>query len=228
MTQTIELYSSIECPFAYLAVHRLRQVWPEFAGRITIIWRALSLEYINRQVTPKPGNDFERSFLRQVDPSLPAQPWARPEWTWPGTFWPAAEALACAQAQSTKAAFELSWRLRYAFFWESRTISLRQEIFALARTLPAEILDFERFDADWDGGRYKSRVLSESQHGWHELKVDGSPTFVLPDGSQISSPATGEIDIDEEKGILRSYKPFDGDPLGAIREMLKQTGSMKS
>jgi predicted DsbA family dithiol-disulfide isomerase len=223
MHPVIELYSSIECPFAYLAVHRLRQVWPEFSGRVQIVWRALSLEYINRQVTPKPGNEFEREFLRQIEPSLPARPWPGPEWQWPATFWPAFEALACAQSQGPEAAFELSWALRYAFFQEGRCISLRHEIFDLAGSLADQgLLDRERFETDWDSGRYKTLVIAESQRGWHELKVEGSPTFVLPDGSQVSGPATGEIDIDEENGILRSYKPFAGNPLDTYRELLSR------
>src|SRR5512142_1588461 len=101
MIPTLEIYSSIECPFAYLAVYRLRKVWPEFAGKLQIAWRALALEYVNRRMTPKPGNVAEAIFIKErIEPGLPVQPWTRPEWQWPGTFWPAFEALACAQAQN--------------------------------------------------------------------------------------------------------------------------------
>lgn len=221
MAAMIEFYSSIECPFAYLAVYRLRQVLPEFNGRVHILWRALSLEYINRQVYPKPLREVEIDLLKQIDPGLPVQKWTAPEWKWPGTFWPAMEALACAQDQGFDAAFELSWRLRYAYFQEGRTISLRHEILDIAQPL-AEIglLDMGRFQSDWDSGRFKGSVLDDSQAGWHEKKVAGSPTFVFRDGRQITNPAVGEVDIDEENAVLRGYNPYSGDPLEFFRMVL--------
>jgi predicted DsbA family dithiol-disulfide isomerase len=218
---TIEIYSDIHCPWAYLAIYRLRQVWPEYAGRLRIVWRALSLEYINAQGTPKPVLDAEIDLLRQIEPRLPIARWPRPDWQWPVTFWPAFEALACAQAQSHDAAFAISWALRRGFFSQGRSPALRHELLALAREAAGEAaLDLGSFEADWDGGRYKAGVIAESRHGWHELKVAGSPTFVLPDGRQISNPAAGEADIDEEQGVVRGYTPYAGDPLGALREIL--------
>jgi hypothetical protein len=130
------------------------------------------------------------------------------------TFWPAFEALACAQAQSHVAGFAMSWALRHAFFAESRSPALRHELLAIAREVATQAdLDVERFEHDWDSGRYKASVIADSGRGWHELKVNGSPTFVLPDGRQVSGPASGEVDIDEERGVVRSYVPFVGDPL---------------
>ena len=219
---TIEIYSDIHCPWAYLAVYRLRQVWPEYAGNVQIIWRALSLEYINRQGTPKPVLDVEIDLMRErIEPSLPIRRWPRPEWQWPVTFWPAFEALACAQAQSHDAAFAMSWALRQAFFAGGRSPALRHELLEIAGQVADEAgLDLARFEEDWDSGRYKAGVIAESRRGWHELKVGGSPTFVLPDGRQISNPAAGEADIDEERGLVRSYTPFAGDALAVFRDLL--------
>lgn len=219
---TIEIYASMECPYAYLATYRLRQIWPEYAGRVQIVWRALSLEYINQASVSKPTHDAELLLFAQIEPALPMQPWARPEWQWPVTMWPAFEALACAQAQSHEAAFAMSWALRHAYFAESRNPALRHELLAVARQAAAEAeLDLARFEEDWDRGRYKNSVITESRRGWHELKVNGSATFVLPDGSQVTNPALGEIDFDEQNSILRSYTPYAGDPLAAFREMLE-------
>ena len=95
----IEIFSDIHCPWAYLAVYRLRQLWPEYAGRLEIGWRSLSLEYINRRGTPKPILDLETGFMKNIEPGLPVKAWSRPDWQWPVTFWPAFEALNCAQAQ---------------------------------------------------------------------------------------------------------------------------------
>jgi len=219
---TIEIYSDIQCPWTYLAVYRLRLVWPEYAGRVRLAWRALSLEYINGQGAPKPTLDAEIGLIAGIAPALPLQRWSRPDWQWPVTCWPGFEALACAQAQSDDAGFAMSWALRHAFFAQSGSPALRHELLALARAVAAETdLDLRRFESDWDHGRYKAGVIDDSRQGWHELKVKGSPTFVLPGGRQVSGPAGGEADIDEEQGVVRGYVPFEGDPLAVFRELLE-------
>jgi len=221
MTPTLELYSSIECPFAYLTIYRLRQVWPSFTDRMHVAWRALSLEYVNKVGNSRPLFEAEIKVIQQIEPSIPVQSWSQPEWNWPVTIWPAFEALACAQAQSSDAAFAMSWLLRYAYFAESRNIALRHELKAIAEQVAEETpLDVDRFVRDWDSGRYKQTVVSESHQGWHELRVGGSPTFVLPDGRQVSNPAIGDIDLDEENYVLRSYKPYEGNPISFIRDLL--------
>lgn len=219
---TIAIYSDIHCPWAYLATFRLRHVWPEYAGRLRLVWRALSLEYRNERETPKPTLDAEIGLIARIEPELPMRRWSRPDWQWPVTFWPAFEALACAQAQSHAAAFAMSWALRYAFFAEGRDPALRHELLAIAAEVSTQVeLDVARFEDDWDNGRYKASVLADSRRGWYDLKVGGSPTFVLPDGTQVSNPATGEADIDGERGVVRGYTPFEGDALAVFREMLE-------
>lgn len=220
---TLEIYSSIECPFAYAAIYRLRQVYPEYDSRVELVWRALSLEYVNKAMTPRPQIRAELEALRHIEPDLPLQHWVRPDWEWPSTMWPAFEALACAQAQSARAAYALSWALRYAFFAESRGISMRHEILAVAEgTAPSSGLDMARFEQDWDSGRYKAQVLSESRRGWETLKVQGSPTFVLPGGKQVSNPSLEGLDFDDETLRVRSYTPPDRPPLEIFRDLLEE------
>lgn len=221
---TIEVYSSIECPYAYLATCRLREILPEYAGKVQIVWRALALEYINREANPKPRHESEAAFLAaKVEPRLPARPWTRPDWEWPATLWPAFEALACAQAQGPEAASAMSWALRHALFAHSRCLALRHELFSVAQGLsPKAGLDLERFEDDWDSGRYKSAVIEECERGWHELKLAGSATFVLPDGSQVTNPGVGVVDYDEVNHFVRSYQPYSGNPFDAYRQMIEQ------
>jgi predicted DsbA family dithiol-disulfide isomerase len=214
MLPTVEIYASIDCPYAYLVTSRLRQLWPEFAGKVQVVWRALSLEYVNKQGTQKPTIDAERELFQQIDPSLPFRQWSRPDWQWPVTMWPAFEALACAQAQSPDAAFAMSWALRQGLFAESRSLALRHELLEIAQEVASKTdLDLKRFEDDWDSGRYKSHVIAESKRGWHELKVDGSATLILPGGRCVINPAIGEIDFDEAHNILRSYRPYTGNAL---------------
>ena len=218
---TIEVYSDIHCPWAYLAVYRLRRLWPEYAGRLQVVWRALSLEYVNQRGTPKPILDSETALMRRIEPELPIERWPRPDWQWPVTFWPAFEALACAQAQGHEEAFAMSWGLRHAFFAEGQSPVIRSDLFAIARTVAAASpLDLARFQDDWDHGRYKMSVLDDSRRGWEELKAGASPTFVLPDGYQVSNPAAGHADMDGQTGVIHSYTPYEGDPLAVYRALL--------
>lgn len=219
----IECFSDLHCPWAYLASFRLRQIWPEYRARLTLRWRALALEYINRRGTPKPILDLEIPLIQQIEPTLPITRWSRPEWEWPTTFWPAFEALLCAQAQHADAAFELQWRIRVAFFGEQRCVALRHELLALAQEVAKVApLDVARFEADWDSGRFKAQVLADSRQGWHTLRVAGSPTFVLPSGEHVHNPAAGQATIDEETLTLRDYQPFQGDALAAYRALLER------
>ena len=219
---TIDLYSDIHCPWAYLTVYRLRQIWPDYADRVQVVWRSLGLEYINERGTPKRILDPEMELMAQIEPDLPMQLWSRPDSEWPVTFWPAFEALASAQAQSHSAAFEMSWVLRRTFFGESRSPALRHELLAMAREVAATTdLDFDRFKDDWDNGRYKGTVVVDSRRGWRELRVEGSPTFVLTNGRQFPYPATGHADIDVKRGVVRQYTPYEGDWVPVYREMLE-------
>lgn len=221
---TLEVYSSLECPFAYAAVYRLRKVFDDYAGRVAIGWRALSLEYVNKGQTGQALIHAEMEALRHLEPDLPFQHWARADWQWPSTMWPAFEALACAQAQSPQAGFEMSWALRYAFFAESRNIALRHELIKIAEGIgEAAGLDMARFEEDWDTGRYKASVLSESRCGWHSLKVQGSPTFVLEGGLQVYSPALAGLEFDEEALRVVSYTPPVREPLQVFRDLLEES-----
>jgi predicted DsbA family dithiol-disulfide isomerase len=220
----IQVYSSIECPYAYLATYRLRRLRDESQERFQVVWRALSLEYINRQSYSKPLFDAEYDLFRRIEPDLAWTQWNKPDWQWPTTFLPAFEALACAQEQSPQAAFEMSWALRYAHFAEHRNLSLRSELFEIARPLSEQgWLDFERFKTGWDSGRFRKTVLDESRRGWRELKLDGSATLITNDGRRVTNPAVGEIDFDEEAAVLRGHRPFEGDAMEEYRRLVGES-----
>jgi hypothetical protein len=114
------------------------------------------------------------------------------------------------------AAFALSWALRHALFAEGRNVALRHELLAAAEAN----LDLARFEDDWDRGRHKLSVVDDSRRGWEELRVGGSPTFVLPDGRPVTNPAAGAAEFDEERFVLRRYVPYAGDPRTAYRSLL--------
>ena len=189
----IYLYADLSCPYAYLTAFRLRKLRDEYRGRIAIVHKCLALEYVNREPTPKRLLDIELAVLMLEEPEIPYQPWHAPESTWPVTLWPAFEAVKCAERQGLELADDLSWAIRTAIFAESRCVALRDVLLALAEQVG---LDMTRFEADYDDGVAKRAVIDEAREGWERLRVNGSPTFVLPSGRQVSGLGLPELDMD--------------------------------
>lgn len=190
MTQPLRIacYSDLHCPYAYVNAYRLRQLRTEYAGQIEIVYKSLALEYRNNQPTPKGILDNETAALMLEEPEIPYQPWHAPLNEWPVTMWPAFEAVKCAERQGLHLAAELDWSLRVAFFDQSRCISMRHVLFTVAERAG---LDMRQFANDFDSGITKAQVLREAQEGWEELRVEASPTLVLPNGKQYSYRALG-------------------------------------
>lgn len=202
---TIDLYSDVHCPYAYVTAYRLRQLRAEYRGIVTISYKSLALEYVNHRATPKPILDNETPILMLEEPDIPYQPWHAPLSEWPVTMWPAFEAIKCAERQGSDAAADLDWAIRTAFFAESQCISMRHVLLALAEKTG---LDMPRFVEDFDSGVTKRQILHEAQEGWERLKVEGSPTFVLPSGAQVSYPALPKVTLDEQQHArLDKVKP---------------------
>jgi predicted DsbA family dithiol-disulfide isomerase len=192
----IDLYSDLHCPYAYLTTYRLRQLRAEYGDKIVIVHRSLALEYVNRRPTPNNILNAETPILMLEELDIPYQPWRRPLSEWPVTMWPAFEAIKCAERQGLDFADELSWALRKAFFAKSRCISMRHVLFETAEEVG---LEMGRFAEDFDNGLTKRQVLQEAQMGWESLKVEGSPTFVLPSGEQLSYLALPKIKLDPRR-----------------------------
>lgn len=191
----IAMYADLACPYAYVSAYRLRKLRHEYRGTIIVEHKCLALEYVNREPTPKLMLELELPPLVQEEPDIPYQPWQRPESEWPVTMWPAFEAVKCAERQSLALADDLDWAIRVAFFAESRCISLRHVLLELAQQVG---LDMERFADDFDRGVAKYQVIQEAREGWERLRVEGSPTFVLPSGQQISNVGLPEIIVDTD------------------------------
>lgn len=177
----IALYSDVHCPNAYVTVYRLRQLREEYHDRLAITYKSLAL-------------DNETPIVLLEEPEIPYQPWHAALSEWPVTMWPAFEAIKCAERQGLDLAAELDWTIRTAFFAESQCISMRHVLLALAEKVG---LDMPRFAADFDSGVTKYQVLQEPQEGWERLKVEGSPTFVLPSGEQASYSGLPKVTLDE-------------------------------
>jgi predicted DsbA family dithiol-disulfide isomerase len=225
----IALYSDPHCPYAYLTTYRLRKLREEWRDRIEIRHKSLALEYVNSQPTPKPILDSETPILMLEEPDIPYQPWHAPISEWPVTMWPAFEAVKCAERQHLDLADDLDWAIRKAFFAESRCISMRHVLFGLAESVG---LDIARFEEDFDLGITKREVVEDAREGWERLKVNGSPTFVLPSGKQVSYLSLPKVQLDKDhhyRAVSRQPAPCAGDTcLDLFREMIREiTGSSK-
>jgi len=201
----IDLYSDVHCPYAYITTYRLRQLRDEYAGKITIVHRSLALEYVNRRGTPNNIINAETPILMLQELDIPYHPWHRPLSEWPVTMWPAFEAIKCAEQQGPTQADDLDWAIRKAFFAESRCISMRHVLFELAEEVGLEMTHFTNA---FDNGTYKRQVLKEAQMGWETLKVEGSPTFVLTSGEQVSYLALPKVKMDPK----RNYRAWAVEP----------------
>lgn len=190
----IALYADLSCPYAYLTAFRLRQLRDEYRGRIAIVHKSLALEYVNKQPTPKRLLDVELPVLMLEEPDIPYQPWRAPDSEWPVTFWPAFEAVKCAERQGLEFADDLSWAIRTAFFGDSRCVSMRYLLLELAAQVG---LDRKQFMADFDAGVGRAVAIDEAREGWERLHVEGSPTFVLPSGKHVPGPGLPELEVDE-------------------------------
>ena len=218
---TIALYADLSCPYAYITAYRLRKLRDEYRGRISIVHKCLALEYVNREPTPKRLLDIELAVLMLGEPDIPYQPWNAPESMWPVTFWPAFEAIKCAERQGLELADDLSWAIRTALFADSRCVAMRDVLLALAEQVG---LDMTQFEADYDAGVAKRSVIDEAREGWERLRVNGSPTFVLPSGRQVSGLGLPELEMDENgRPLSLRAAPCQGDTcLDLYRELFAE------
>lgn len=217
----VEMYADLSCPFAYVIHARWRRLRGEYAGRVEVVHRSLALEYVNREPTPKPTLDAELPVLLLDEPEIPYAPWQAPASEWPVTFWPAFEAVKCAERQSLTHADDLAWAVRVAFFAESRCVSMRHVLLELAEGVG---LDRARLEADFDAGTGKRLVIAEARDGWERLRVPGSPTLVVPSGEQVSDVGLPDLDVDGRgRPLLKAPAPCAGDVcLDRLRAVLER------
>ncbi|HWL64732.1 MAG TPA: DsbA family protein [Actinomycetota bacterium] len=184
---TVVVWGDIGCPWAHLCVFRLHRARTE-AGldeEVTLDMRAFPLEVFNRQPTPKKILDAEISVAGGLDPDAGWQMWQGAESEYPVTMLPALEAVQAAKRQSLRASEELDRALRVALFAQSRTISMRHEILAVAKK--CDRVDEAELGRALDTGSARSEVMAQQKQAERD-EVKGSPHDFLPDGSDVHNP----------------------------------------
>jgi hypothetical protein len=200
-------------------VYRLRLL--DRAG-LRFVWASLPIEVVNRRGTPKDILDQEVELIQSIEPGLEIRRWAKRDWEWPVTILPAFEAVKCAEAQGDEQAWEYQWRVRQAFFRDSACISLRHVLLDLAEELGLDI------SQDFDSGRFRQKVMAECDEGWHQLKVRGSPTLVLPDGSVAAYSGLPEVTWSTRHARIEHVEPPKDDPMQVLKRLLDEARSASS
>ncbi|MGI5126249.1 DsbA family oxidoreductase [Pseudonocardia sp. CA-107938] len=181
---TIQVWSDLLCPFAYVGILRLRRARERLGLDVELEHHTFPLELFNGP-HPRRGTDTEAVGLGQIEPEAQFRVWTEPDDRYPHTVLLAAEAVHAASAQGLRAGEELDLALRRAFWTRSRSISHRQVILDVAAELPD--VDVEALAAALDTGRHRADVMADFAVSQTDA-IAGSPTFRLPDGTTVTNP----------------------------------------
>lgn len=184
---TVAIYADITCPWAHVCVHRLHEERARLGLEdiVTFDHRAFPLELINDAPTPMKILDAEIPVAGALEPEAGWQIWQGEQSEYPVTTLPALEAVIAVKDQSPKLAEQLDRALRRAFFGESRTISMRHEILAIAGDIDG--LNVDALERALEDGRARSRLTKDhlvSEAG----SVEGSPHVFLANGTNVANP----------------------------------------
>jgi predicted DsbA family dithiol-disulfide isomerase len=184
---SVVVYCDIACPWATCAVWRLVRTRRDLGldERVHLDHRAFPLELVNERPTPKPTLDAEIPVVADIEPDFGFQPWTEADWKWPGTVLLALEAVQAAKEQGLAVSERLDVDLRRALFCDSRCISLRPVVLAVAATCAG--LDVAALTKALDDGVGRRAVLQQLDAA-RATGVKGSPHVFLPDGSDVHNP----------------------------------------
>lgn len=185
---TIQVWSDLLDPFAYVGLLRLRRARERLGltGHIRVEHHTFPLELFNGP-HPRRGTDTEAVGLGQIEPQAGFRVWTAAEDLYPHTVLLAAEAVHAAARQGPGAAEELDLALRTAFWTHSRSIAHRQVILDVATELPAGLVDVPMLTAALDSGQHRSDVMGDFAVAQTDA-IPSSATFVLSDGTTSTNP----------------------------------------
>lgn len=217
MTATVTIWSDIHCPWATVAVHRLRSARDAEDLDVLFDQRPWPLELVNRAGAPRWIVEPETAVLSNHEPEIFAR-FDNP--SWPSTFLPAFELVAAARrAHGIRAAEDVDYQLRLAFFRNSIDVSVRagleQALRAASKRAPE--LDVARILAIWDRETVRADVLDDYRRS-QQLAIEGSPQIFWPDGSTTHNP--GMTDHAWVRGIPRIMSTDPQSPARILRDQL--------
>jgi predicted DsbA family dithiol-disulfide isomerase len=180
---TLVIYGDIACPWATLAVVRLWDARTRLGlgDSVRFDLRAFPLELANSRCTPRRAVDAEIPVVAPHAPGFGWQVWQGRADEYAVSTLLALEAVQAAKQSGLEASERLDLALRRAFFTQSRCITLRHEILAVAD-------DSAGLASALDDGRARRLVIDQ----WEEAQrhgVRGSPHVFTPDGLAVFNPA---------------------------------------
>ncbi len=201
MERTLEVYSDLWCPFAYVGLVTALDLLAHGNPAPTMTARAWPLEVVNgRGMDAEHAAANAHALRAQVAPHLFA---GVDHWTFPSTTLPALSAVACATEHDPSLGMALHMALRRALFEEGRDIGDGAVIAGLERDLDLDAHDPALGAAlvarDFADGT--ARGVLGSPHFFCEERNLFCPTLAL------SRDAEGALDaavtIDRLRGFLR-------------------------
>ena len=196
----VEVWSDIHCPWALVAVHRLRQARTRLGAEVAFAPRAWPLEWVNGRGTPLDIVSVEVAALASHEPDLFNRYRGS---SWPSTFLPAFELVAAAgRVGGAVLAEHVDYALRIAFFRDSVDVSieagLRQSL-DLAREYYVGC-DVDAVISAWQTLGVRSDVVRDFRES-QDVAIQGSPQIIFPDGTSAHNP--GMTDHYWRGGLVR-------------------------
>lgn len=203
MTATVEVWSDIHCPWATVAVARLRRARDEHGLDVVFDQRAWPLEWVNEQGTPRAIVTVETALLGSSEPDLFSY-YRNP--SWPSTFLPAFELVAASRrVGGLRAAEDADFALRRRFFRESGDMSQRHEL----RQAAADAgLDADAVMKVWERDPVRGDVADDFARS-ADLPIQGSPQIFWPDGTTTHNPG---MELEFDRGLPRLLREDRDEP----------------
>lgn len=181
-TTVVTIWSDLHCPWATVAIQRLRAARDRHGLPVVFDQRPWPLEWVNEQGTPRHIVEPESHVLADHEPELFSAYRAR---TWPSTFLPAFELVAAARrALGLRAAEDVDHAVRLRFFRDGVDVSLRHE---LQRAAEDSGNDAEAIMRTWEHEPVRADVVADWELS-KQLPIQGSPQIFWPDGSTDHNP----------------------------------------
>ncbi len=213
MTTTVAVWSDIHCPWATVAVHRLRKARDAAGLDAVFDPRAWPLEFVNGSGTPRHIVEPETAVLANHEESLFSR--YRGE-SWPSSFLGAFEVVATARRLfGTRAAEDTDYALRLRFFRHSGDVSMRGQ---LHQAVGEAGLDADAVMHEWATQPVRADVLDDFERS-KDLPIQGSPQVFWPDGSTTHNP--GLTDHEWVRGIPRVRTDDAGEPERLLRKHVR-------
>ncbi|MGH3166079.1 MAG: DsbA family oxidoreductase, partial [Trebonia sp.] len=183
----VDVWSDIHCPWALVALHRLRAARQAHELNVIFTPRAWPLEWVNNRGTPRDILTAETAVLATHEPDL-FSAYTNP--SWPSTLLPAFELVAAANRRhGARMAEAVDYALRLAFFRDGVDVSieagLRQALTATAGSGVAT--HAEELMAEWMESNVRADVAADYRRS-KSLPIQGSPQIFWPDGTTTHNP----------------------------------------